>query len=236
MGYDFTADNPPHQPDANAQQLADWASEMFQRLENNLINQRDGWNIFPMRIESSRVSLNWPSQIKVADNGAGSTGVYAFAFTPSIENELIVVGHVPLSADVGSNVYIRVIWSPSDATAGNVVWGFESTHCKAADPACPGLPTAFGNTTILNVTAPTNSTDRQLLITQFDLGVEIPFNTLNELTIVGRVFRDHDHASDTYANDALFYGAQVYVCNSKMGNDELIPSSLLVPGLTILSR
>ncbi len=228
MSYDFTADHPPVQSSPDGQQLADWAHLMFQRVENNLLNQRGGWNIFPMNVINENASgISPPSVEKVTDDGSGSTGVYAYTFARNRTESLHLIGQTTLSLTPGMPVLLRIRWAPTNSGSGNVVWGIEVVVTSLGE--------VIGNTQILRAVAPTNTTSHQFLAVQIDPQINVPHGELQGLSVLARIFRDHSNPNDNYSSNALYLGAQAYVHVADLGGTLKVPSSL-TSGQTIIAH
>lgn len=67
------------------------------------------------------------------DNGAGSNGVFAYQFSPTIGQDLFFWLQLPHAWEEGSTLYPHIHWAPMDAQAGNVRWALEYTIAKIGD-------------------------------------------------------------------------------------------------------
>jgi len=121
-----------------------------------------------------------PDYVQIADDGAGSTGVGAYAFDPAIEEELLFVVQAPFSYKEGTDVSPHIHWMPMTAGAGDVVWGLELLVVGDGD--------VVGNTAFFSMTASTNSTAKQFFISNFqDIdGSAFRFNSYVGKDIQGR--------------------------------------------------
>ena len=84
-----------------------------------------------------------PTFTKILDNGEGSQGVFAEAFSATVEEELYFEVQMPHGWKVGSDIEAHVHWLPNVAATvtDKVSWGLEYTWSNLDD--------AFGNTTII---------------------------------------------------------------------------------------
>lgn len=72
------------------------------------------------------IGANVPSLAKISDNGAGSTGVYAYQFSKSATNEGGFSMPIPHNYKEDSSIYVNLHWAPkSTKVSGNVVWELE---------------------------------------------------------------------------------------------------------------
>lgn len=136
--------------------------------------------------------LKDPSLAKIADNGAGSDGVYAYAFPFNLEKEILVLTQVPYNWKEHTDMNINIRWSPSTNDAGNVVWGIEYVW--------DNVNTVIGNTTI--ITASVSASTIANMHQQGFLGV-LSGSGKNYSSILNcRVFRQTGNVEDTYSGDA----------------------------------
>ena len=133
-----------------------------------------------------------PDYVQIADDGAGSTGVGAYAFDSAVEEELLFILQAPFSYKEGTDVSPHIHWMPMTSGSGTVVWGLEVLVVNEGS--------AVGNTSFFSAASSTNSIAKQLFIDNFDDidGSAFKFNS----TMLARVFRDATNASDTYTGDA----------------------------------
>lgn len=156
--------------------------------------------IDPPRWEDVRVPLSNtvgagvhdPTLSLFRDNGAGSTGVFAWSFSNVQEQELFFTAQLPHYYKQGSDLHPHVHWSPSDAGAGNAVWGLEYTiqnHFAAPFPL----------TTLLTVAQAAGGIAfaHQVAVLPVIAGSALTISAL----IVGRLFRSL--AGNTYASPAF---------------------------------
>ena len=150
------------------------------------------WQNLIVPTESPSVpTIKTPSFAKFIDNGAGSDGVWAWQFPHSKETHLFFVVPLPHSYWEGTDMDFHILWSPTTAAAGSVVWGLEYTWANIGDV----IPAS----TISTTTSATDSTAYKHHITVL---TTIP-GTGKKIrsTFMGRIYRDGGHASDTYNAD-----------------------------------
>lgn len=133
-----------------------------------------------------------PDFVQFVDDGAGSTGVYAYAFSPTVEEEVFFIAQLPHQWDAGSDIEPHIHWSPSNSNIGNVVWCLEYTW--------QSIEGIFGDTSTLCLTDDTEAQANKHLIASFGL---LDATGQSESSIlIGRLYRDATNINDTYGSDA----------------------------------
>ena len=167
----------------------------------------DGWADLIGSITASNAgTLNAPDFIKAIDNGAGSQGVYAYAFDPTTEEEVFLVFHIGHDYKVGTNFYPHVHWAPTTTNTGTVRWGVEWTYANRDDVT----PEVFGATTITYFEQAANGVAlSHQLIEIGDPGITLT-DCAPDTIILARFFRDATHANDTYTGDALAFNLDAH--------------------------
>jgi hypothetical protein len=158
------------------------------------------WNDLEIPLISSNAgSLNPPTLEKMVDNGAGSEGVWAYSFndaaTAGNEKSLLFSRQMPHDWKEGTAIHAHIHWAPSTTDAGNVKWGLEYTIQDVNGGAFP-------TTTIITGTAQAAGGVALAHKVQA-IGVIDMTGKKISAVILGRVFRNSSHASDTYAEDAF---------------------------------
>jgi len=155
--------------------------------------------------------LNKPTWSQITDDGAGSTGIYAWSFDPTAEEELFFTVQAPFSYKEGTNVHPHVHWMPTTTNVGNVVWAMELAPIREN-----GL---MGNSTIITNTVASGGVADKMLISDFDEldGSNFDFNT----TIICRIFRDATNAADTYTGEAILLLVDFNHLMDTIGSDSL---------------
>lgn len=137
-------------------------------------------------------TANAPIFAKLLDNGAGSTGVYAWMFPQAVNRDLFFWAQFPHSWREGTLIEPHVHWCPTDANAGDVFWRAETTIAKIGDP--------FPQSVLDSVAAPAAG-----------VAFEHQLSPLTPMTLSGdkistmigcRIIRGGANVLDTYGNDA----------------------------------
>jgi len=177
--------------------------------EKTLELQTGVWEDLRVSVNSvKRLGFSDPGWLKFKANGAGSTGTYTLAFSPTIDEEVYFTVQLPHSFKQGTTVRPHVHWAPPDANTGGITWGLEYTWVN--------INGTFGNTTI---TTANDSTD----------GVAFkhhlaPFTPLSGVgknissMLVCRLFRDVSDVNDTYASDIYLLEFDIHFQINTMGS------------------
>lgn len=158
------------------------------------------WNdlVIPM-ISSSAGSLNPPAITKMLDNGAGSEGVWAYAFndaaTSGNEKALLFTTQLPHDWKEGTAIHPHVHWAPSTTGAGDVKWGLEYTMIDVEGGAFP-------NTTII-YSVPEAAGGVAKAHKKSELGTLDMTGKKISICLVCRVFRNSSAVDDTYADNVF---------------------------------
>lgn len=136
-----------------------------------------------------------PSFEKVADDGAGSAGVYAYHFDATNEEEVFFSKQVPHDAAPQVDWRPHIHWMPKTNASGNVVWLLEYGFAAVGD----ALPT---NTSIVRVTDAADGTALKHQVASFPHTDMSAYTGLSGM-FVCRVSREAGNAADTYPDDAI---------------------------------
>lgn len=132
-----------------------------------------------------------PDWAKFKDDGAGSTGVYAWHFDPNSVEQLYFTIQFPHSIKEGADVYPHIHWCPTDSNTGNVVWAIEYTW--------QDINGTFGNTSTTTVTAAADGTAYKHQVASFGAFTGKNISSI----VVCRIYRDATNPNDTYPSDAV---------------------------------
>jgi hypothetical protein len=158
--------------------------------------------------------INDPSFVKIADDGAGSTGVYAYKFNEAAEKEVFIYFQYLHSRKLNSDFDIHVHWQPTSTDTGAVVWGAEYITTDIGDT----IPVSI----LSVVAADADGTDGKHQLASI---VDITGAALSGLSgITGvRLYRNATAAADTYDTGAvLLYIDSHYQQDSVGSTEELV--------------
>ena len=169
--------------------------------------------VTPLSSVSLPAGISGPDIIKINDDGLGSTGVYAYGFDSSIEEEIIFTIQLPHTYKAGTDVMPHVHWVATTAAAGNVVWGLE--YCISLNGV------AANATTLMTVTDATPVATKTQQIAAWDA---IDGTDLVESSIINcRLYRKAADVADTYAADAVAMSFDMHYQIEKLGTDNEYP-------------
>ena len=131
-------------------------------------------------------------------------GIGAYSFTHTSEPEIHLVYHIEHDYMPGTNVFPHVHWAPSDTSAGVVRWGIEWTHAKGHGQE------AFTESQTIYVE---EAAGRQALFHQVTEtaypGIYIEGLEADSIVLI-RIFRNSNHANDTYAAPVFGLAADLH--------------------------
>lgn len=183
------------------------------------------WEDLRVPLTSGRLgATNPPTLSQFMDDGAGSVGVYVYAFSyeavESNEEQMWFVAQLPHAYKQGTNVLVHIHWSPAVSGAANefVKWGLEYTW--------QNIDGTFGNTTIITSDASSAST----ATTSGDTTLTADKHYVTKIgTITGtgknissilvcRIFRNSSHGDDDLAQDAFGFEVDFHFEVNTMGS------------------
>lgn len=127
------------------------------------------------------------------DDGAGSTGVFTYAFIHTADRELFFAVQFPHDIVLGSAIYPHVHWSPETAAAGVVRWGLEYSWAS--------IDSDFGNTATITADRAVDTEASKHILTSFDM-LTTGSHTISSMMLC-RIYRDTTVGSN--------YGAKAYL-------------------------
>lgn len=168
------------------------------KTEHQLIEHGPGWRDILGNFSNARVTgPNQPTWTMVVNDGASSSGVYAFAFAPTILNELWTSFHINHDYAIGTPFFPHVHWLPDSTNIGVVRWGVEFSAAQGHGQA------AFPNTTTIFIEQSAPGIINQHMLAEIgEPGVTVP-NAEPDMLILARIFRDAAHANDTFTGNAI---------------------------------
>jgi len=153
------------------------------------------WEDLRVPVNATRAEgSNDPGYEKFSDNGSGSRGVFAYAFTHLVEQELFFDVQIPHGIRDGSVIHPHAHWSPATDASGTVRWGLEYVW-QAVDGT-------FGNTTIITADLAVSNNAKDHKFSEF-AAISPPAGRLTSSLLKCRIFRDVTVGGN--------YGAKAYM-------------------------
>ena len=145
-------------------------------------------------------------------DGAASTGVFAYGFDTTTEEELFFTVQIPHNYKLGTDIEAHTHWGvkASSGLTGTVRWGLEYTIANVGD--------AFGTTSTIYTTATAAGTQFLHHYNDFTTA-DISGSAIDDLStmLLCRVFRDV--ANDDFANDAYLFEIDFHYEIDGFGSD-----------------
>lgn len=152
-----------------------------------------------------------PDYVQVADDGAGSTGVFGLAFDASSEEEIGFDLQVPHGYKLSTKLRPHVHWHKTTDAVGEVRWGLEY---RGSAP----LAQMPATTAIIYATSSVTAAADKLMheVTAFE---HIDCDGISACYQM-RFFRDATNAADTYAADAVPMYFDFHIEKDTPGSDQ----------------
>jgi hypothetical protein len=176
----------------------------------------DTFRIDPIQWDDLRVAaknlakagVKDPGFDKFIDNGAGSTGLYSYAFDKATIEELFGAIQIPHKYKEGTNVVPHIHWMPKDTDTGVVRWGIEYVWTNIGDTTA--------NSTIVYAEDAGDGTALKHQLAPFSeiVGTGKTISSMFEF----RIFRDASDGNDTYDNDAILLEFDLHVQYDTLGS------------------
>ena len=135
------------------------------------------------------------------------TGIYAYAFSATVDEELFAVFHIPHDIKPNSKVYPHIHYSngASTNTTQDILWKFSYTFAKGfASPA-----EAFGDPATITLSSKGSEVQYAHLITECTDDEAITIEEPDGL-LIARIWRDADDPADTYPDVAFAFTADLH--------------------------
>lgn len=190
---------------------ADWLAREFARIAQTFTNPDPVWDDAEVNLDTARPGATSPPGFEqFRDSGAGSTGVFAYHFSPTQLEEVFFSKQLPHSfRQYSAEIRPHIHWSPKGTNTGTVRWGLEYTVANYDD--------AFPVTTTIYAQDAGSGTAYQHQIAVF---TAIPATALEISTILKcRLFRDAAHANDTYNADAVALSLDFHIEKDSDGSE-----------------
>jgi hypothetical protein len=162
----------------------------------------------PASSVKTRAAVNEPTFAQLADDGAGSHGVYTYMFNQTVEQEVFFNAQLSHGYLEGSDLYPHVHWSPQSTNTGDVKWNFEYTIANVNGN--------FGNTTTITATDTASGTinDHQIAGLPTISGTGLTISNM----LICRLSRDGSDATDTFTGDAALLEVDIHFQKDTRGS------------------
>ncbi len=201
-------------------ELKEYLQNELQRIERAFngtdLDVETRWDDIRVPLESSNVlGVNAPDYTQLATDGAGSQGVYAYAFDAAAEEEVFFAIQLPHSYKEGSTLRPHLHWikgvTASAAPGWCVVWGLEywRSNVNQAFPA---------NTTTMRITSTCTVAPNVQQIASFG-DITASDATVSHM-IMCRLFRDATNGGDTFTADASVLEFDVHFEMDAAGSEQ----------------
>lgn len=163
-------------------------------IVGRILYQPPYWDDVRVPATTTTVGIsNPPTFRKLSDNGAGSVGVYAWHFSPTIREDLFFSAQMPHRYMEQTDIKPHIHWAPQMATAGDVYWEMEYTIAT--------VNAVFPNSTVDFVIDASDVVAKKHQVASLT-DISMTGNLISTM-IHGRISRLGSHASDTYPDDAI---------------------------------
>jgi hypothetical protein len=151
------------------------------------------WDDLRIPATSARIGpVNPPTFSQLLNNGAGSTGVYTWHFSPTITEDLFFAAQMPHAYLQESPIYPHVHWCCTTSNAGNVVWELEFTRAE--------VNSFFSSSSIYQIIATGSGFANYHQVNSFPT-INMIGKTISSM-ILCRLSRVGGNVNDTYPDDA----------------------------------
>jgi hypothetical protein len=177
----------------------------------NLILKDTVWDDLTFGISAVKVGgINDPTFEVFKTNGAGSTGVYCYQFSPNSRQEVFFSVQLPHTFKEGSDVSPHVHWSPLTTETGTVVWGLEYTIANFGE--------TYGNTLVDTIISSAHTTAFAHQIVDFP-DIASTSRTVSAVYMC-RMYRDATSTDDTYPSKVALLAVDFHVQKNKLGTED----------------
>lgn len=176
-----------------------------------------GWrDLFGDFTAAKLTGSNQPTWAQVKDDGAGSTGVYAYSFSASVLNEVWLSFHINHDYEEGTAFFPHIHWIPTDTNTGTVRWGIEWSAARGHDQEI------FPSTTFTYIEQAAPGVADQHMVAETTTGITVP-NAEADMIILARVFRDAAHANDTYTGACFGFRLDAHYQSNRHNTPNKVP-------------
>ena len=168
------------------------------------------WNDIRVPVNSVRIGAAFPPDWENLTDS-----LYVLAFDNGANNEQVYFTvQVPHTYKIGGEIRAHIHWGPSDAGAGNVIWGLEYSIANVGD--------VFPSSTTISATVASTGDANDHIQTELGninvsgITEDVDISTM----LICRLFRNSSSGSDTYAADAYLYEIDFHYEIDSLGSNE----------------
>jgi len=141
-------------------------------------------------------------------------GIYLYAFAAARTQEVFSTAHIDHDYKVGTALYPHIHFTTSTLSSGVVRWGFEYTWAQRRDGAVGHY--TFGPTTMVYTEYTVTGESYVHHVSEVSTGGAIDGTNIDvDTVILFRIFRDGDHANDTYPDQVFGFTADLHYQSDK---------------------
>ena len=160
-----------------------------------------------------------PDLVQFMEDGDSSTGVFAYAFDKTTEEQVYLTVQLPHGYKLGSTIYPHIHWSPmvNGGSGTKVSWGLEYTW-QDLGSVFPASTIIYGNAHVPSDAVPLA---KKSYLTPIGSGISTSGLGISS-TLICRLFRDASGAgaTDDYDNDAAVMSFDFHYEMDSIGSDE----------------
>lgn len=183
---------------------------------HNLGFRSEGWKKIPLPAFSAKIpASNAPDFVQFADDGAGSNGVYTYAFDASTEESVYMSVSGFKDYKPGTDLYPQVVWTSTTSEANKrVCWGAEICTSFGSESFDINTSTLFNN----------EKEGDQDIVARVKNHTFLPkidgsLLTSTDNAAIFRLYRDSGSvlATDDYTDDAFLITVNILYWANKIG-------------------
>jgi hypothetical protein len=179
---------------SDPKRIAEYLQRELYKLSDTLRNPDVVWEDLRVSLETAKPgATKVPGFEKVRDDGAGSTGVYAYHFDDSTIEEVFFEVQLPHAYKQYSPISPHIHWLPKGTGTGVVRWGLEYSFTNIGE--------VFPTTSIIYAENAGSGSAYMHQIGEFST-ILCPDKKISSVMLC-RLFRDASHGNDTYTGDAV---------------------------------
>ena len=150
-----------------------------------------------------------------------SSGFYGQFFSPTLMNEAYCEFVIPQDIAIATKVYPHIYTVPSNSASGVVRWGISYLLAKGHGQQTFDV---YPTTVYIDQAIPADSARKPLVAEVSVLDALLSNNIEPGSVLMCRIFRDAEHANDTYAHDIHAKSAGLFYMRGRFGTRNKAPN------------